>query len=135
MVDQDSNPQCWAMPSLPVLLQPSVVDCDTVLPDSDAIPVVDQPVVETSTERPPSAARQTPPAFMPTVETSTETTECTVSGDSRMTKNIKTTKQVTAERVRSRSREKLITTTRTVKTITTVEKTTEEIENIDATGP
>ena len=52
-----------------------------------------------------------------------------------MTNNIKTTKQVTAERVRSRSREKLITTTRTVKTITTVEKTTEEIEKIDGTGP
>ena len=131
MADQDSNPQCWAMPSFPVLLQPSVVDCDTVLPD--AMPVVDQPTVETSTERPPSAARQTPEAFMPLVETKTseETTECTVSGDNRMTKNIKTTKQVTAERVRSRSREKLITTTRTVKTITTVEKTTEEIEKID----
>ena len=129
MVDQDSNPQCWAMPSFPVLLQPSVVDCDTVLPHSDATPVVDQPTVETNTERPPSAARQTPPAFMPTVETSTETTECTLSGDSRMTKFIKTTKQVTAERVRSRSREKLITTTGTV----TVDKATEE--NIDASGP
>ena len=70
---------------------------------------------------------------MPLVETKTseETTECTVSGDNRMTKNIKTTKQVTAERVRSRSREKLITTTKTVKTITTVEKTVEEIEKID----
>ena len=133
MADQDSNPQCWAMPSFPVLLQPSVVDCDTVLPDGDAAKGSDQPTVETSTERPPSAARQTPEAFMPLVETKTseETTECTVSGDNRMTNNIKTTKQVTAERVRSRSREKLITTTRTVKTITTVEKTTEEIEKID----
>ena len=119
MADQDSNPQCWAMPSFPVLLQPSVVDCDTVLPDGDAAKGSDQPMVETSTD-----------------ETSTvETTECTLSGDSRMTNNIKTTKQVTAKRVRSRSRERLITTTRTVKTITTVEKTTEEIENIDATGP
>ena len=70
---------------------------------------------------------------MPMVETKTseETTEWTVSGDNRMTNNIKTTKQVTTERVRSRSREKLITTARTVKTITTVEKTVEEIEKID----
>ena len=99
----------------------------------DAMPVVDQPTVETNAERPPSAARQTPEAFMPMVETKTseETTEWTVSGDSRMMNNIKPTKQVTAERVRSRSREKLIPTTRTVNTITTVEKTTEEIENID----
>ena len=35
------------------------------------------------------------------------------------------------ERVRSRSREKRITTTRTVKTITTVEHKTREIEKID----
>ena len=118
MADQDSNPQCWAMP-----LQPSVVDCDTVLPDGDAAKGSDQPTVDTSTERPPSAAAY---------ETSTvETTECTLSGDSRMTNNIKTTKQVTAKRVRSRSRERLITTTRTVKTITTFEKTTEEIEKFD----
>ena len=99
----------------------------------DAMPVVDQPTVETSAERPPSAARQTPEAFMPMVETKTseETTEWTVSGDIRKMENIKFTKQVTEERVRSRSREKRITTTRTVKTITTVEKKTKEIEKID----
>ena len=126
MADQDSNPQCWAMPSFPVLLQPSVVDCDTVLPDGDAAKGSDQPTVETSTERPPSAARQTPEAFMPMVETKTseETTEWTVSGYIRNMENIKFTKQVTEERVRSRSREKRITTTKTVNTITTVEKKT-----------
>ena len=133
MADQNSDPESWAMPSFPVLLQPSVVDCDTVLPDGDAAKGSDQLTVETSTERPPSAARQTPEAFMPMVETKTseETTEWTVSGDNRKMENIKFTKQVTEERVRSRSREKRITTTRTVKTITTVEKTTEEIEKID----
>ena len=133
MADQNSNPQSWAMPSFPVLLQPSVVDCDTVFPDGDAAKGSAQLTVETSTERPPSAARQTPEAFMPMVETKTseETTEWTVSGDNRTMENIKFTKQVTEERVRSRSREKRITTTRTVKTITTVKKTTEEIEKID----
>ena len=104
MADQNSNPQSWAMPSFPVLLQPSVVDCDTVLTDGDAAKGSDQPTVETSKERPPSA-----------VTHESSTVEVTV----------------TANRVRSRSRERLITTTRTVKTITTVEKTTEEIEKID----
>ena len=136
MADQDSNPLCSAMPSFPVLLQRLIVDCDTVLPDGDAAKGSDQPTVQTSTERPPSAAsrpRQTPEAFMPLVETKTseETTEWTVSGDSRTVEHIKFTKQVTEERDRSPSREKRITTTRTVKTITTVEKKTNEIEKID----
>ena len=111
------------MPSFPVLLQSSVVDCDTVLTGGYAAKGSDQPTVETSTERPPSAV---------TYESGTvDTTECTLSGDSTMTKHIKTTKQVTADRVRSRSRERLITTTKIVKTITTVEKTTDEIEKSD----
>ena len=61
----------------------------------------------------------------------TEIVRKEIRHQARKMENIKCTKQVTEERVRSRSREKRITTTRTVKTITTVEHKTKEIEKID----
>ena len=112
---QDSNPQVWAM-------------ADDTVYDGAASPTTDS-----TTEHLPDARDHegaAPPTtettrFQPRNETTGWISETTLSGDSKMTKHIKTEVQVRKQITKDK---KLVTKTKTVNTITTDEETTEQIE-------